>query len=248
MSAGERYEVGEAVEVLVVRGGRSRTTLLCEHASMRLPEPWTWPDEDHWVVGTHWSWDPGAAEITRELADALGAAAVLSRFTRLLCDPNRAESDPDLFRAVAEGRRLALNQDLGQAERERRLATYHRAYHAAADRLIADHPGTAVLSVHTFTPLYEGSPRDVEIGVLFDDEDDLATDLAVAISDRGYPVWLNEPWSGKDGLIYSADRHGKAHGRRVLELEVRNDLATDPAWRAAFVPHLRDALAELDLA
>jgi len=195
--AGERYEVGEAVEVLVVRGGRSRTALLCEHASMRLPEPWTWPEEDHWVVGTHWSWDPGAAEITRELADALGAAAVLSRFSRLLCDPNRAEGDAHLFREIAEGRRRALNADLGPAERERRLSLYHRAYHDAADKLIGEHPGKAVLSVHTFTPLYEGQAREIEVAVLFDDDDDLPTDLAVAIRQRGHPGVLNAPWAGK---------------------------------------------------
>lgn len=235
----------EATEVVVVGGGHAAVVLTCEHASERMPEPWHWADEDAWVIGSHWSYDLGAADLTRELATALGAAAVLSRFSRLLCDPNRAETDPSVFRDRAEGRGLRINTGLDEAERERRLAAYHRVYHAVVDRVVAAHPGHTLLSIHTFTPVYEGQVREVEIGVLFDTEDDLGVDLALGLADRGLAAWLNEPWSGKEGLIYSADRHARAHGRRALELEVRQDLAADPAWRAQFVPLLAEALAEL---
>ena len=237
--------VEQAAEIVVGGSGAAPIVLSCEHASLRMPEPWSWPPEDAWVVGTHWSYDLGAAELTRELAHELGAAAVLSRFSRLLCDPNRAETDPSVFRDRADGLPLRINADLGEEERERRLAAYHRPYHAAVDRLVAAHPGHTLLSLHTFTPVYEGHVREVEVGVLFDTEEDAGIDLAVALADRGVPTWLNEPWSGKEGLIYSADRHARAHGRRALELEVRQDLAADPEWRARFVPLLAQALAEI---
>ena len=56
-----------------------------------------------------------------------------------------------------------------------------------------------------------------------------------------YPaVAANEPWSGKDGLIYSAERHAHRHGRIALELEVRQDLATDATWRQQLVAVLVD--------
>lgn len=234
----------EAYEVWVGGDGRSPIALTCEHASVRLPPPWTWGD-DAWLVGTHWSVDIGGAELTRDLAAALGAPAVLARFSRLLCDANRAEDDPSVFRDVAEGRPVRLNRDLTAEERERRLATWHRPYHAAVTAMLARHPGRVVLSVHTFTPVYEGRRRDVEIGVLYDREDELAEAFARGMTERGLNVRMNEPYSGKEGLIYAATRHALAAGRRALEIEVRNDLASDPAWRAAHVPAIAAALDAL---
>ncbi|MEM6929678.1 MAG: hypothetical protein AAF602_22250, partial [Myxococcota bacterium] len=52
--------------------------------------------------------------------------------------------------------------------------------------------------------------------------------LAVA----GWSVALNEPWSGREGLMYAADRHSLAHGRVALEIEVRQDLLRKPEVRA----------------
>ena len=229
----------------IVRGrGRSPVVLTCDHASDRLPDPWQWSEADHWLAGSHWAFDLGAASLTADLAEALGAAAVLSAFTRLLCDANRSEDDADLFRSTAEGRPVGLNADLTATERERRLSAWHRPYHDAIDAACREHPGEAVLAVHTFTPMYIDQPREVEIGVLFDEEEDVAADWAVTMTDRGLAVWLNEPYSGKEGLIYSATRHGRAHGRRPLELEVRNDLASDAAWRAENVPKIAEALLE----
>jgi predicted N-formylglutamate amidohydrolase len=43
---------------------------------------------------------------------------------------------------------------------------------------------------------------------------------------------MNEPYSGRAGLIYSAARHASAHGKRALELEVRQDLALEARVRA----------------
>lgn len=123
----------DAVMVVPARGG-APVLLSCEHASERLPAPWRWPAEDRWLAGTHWSHDLGAAPLTLALAERLGAGAVLSRFTRLLADPNRPEDSPTLFLARAEGREIALNRAL--ADRTHRLA-YWRAYHDALDAAVA---------------------------------------------------------------------------------------------------------------
>jgi len=215
----------------------------CEHASARLPEPWKW-GEDAWLAPLHWAYDLGARELVQELAAQTACPAVLATFTRLLVDANRSESDVDLFRSTAEGRSIHLNQTI---ERDVRLETFYRPYHQAVDRLLAN-PGVQwVFSVHSFTPVYDGQVREVEVGVLFDAEDDTAAELALALFDRGQPCWLNEPYSGKEGLIFSASSHAARHRIRALELEVRQDLACDPAWRATFVERLVNALREVGL-
>lgn len=217
--------------------------LTCEHASNGLPAPWVWPEADRWVVDTHWAIDLGIAEVTRALARAIGAPAVLARCSRLLCDVNRPLDAPTLFRPLADGHPIWLNADLTEHERHQRIARVHVPYHEAVDGLLRRYPRALVLSMHSFTPIYEaGPPRPMQIGVLFDREEAISVSIAESLAQHGYAVALNEPYSGRDGLIYSADRHATRHGRRALELEIRQDLATDEAARPALVHALRSAL------
>lgn len=236
-----RIEVEEAWEV-VRTSGHAGVLVTCEHASQRLPEPWQWSEQDRRLVDTHWAYDLGAAELTRDYADAIGATAVLSRFSRLLADPNRPEDSPTLFRQIAEGMPVELNARIDAAEREIRLDGYYRPFHEAVDREVAASHAPLLLAMHTFTPIYEGTRRELEVGVLFDEEEALAMELIAAFSRAGLRVAPNEPYSGRSGLIHVVDRHARTHGRRAIELEVRQDLAVDPDFRARFVRVLAEHL------
>jgi predicted N-formylglutamate amidohydrolase len=243
--------VSEAFEL--VRGAPDAPVFFtCEHASQRLPPGWAWPEPDLRLVDTHWAYDLGAREITLALARELGATAVLARFTRLLADPNRDAAHDDMFRALADGQPVLLNTGLDEADKQRRIEQYHRPYHEALDAALAAHCSRAdeahaaprhghkplLFSVHSFTPLYQGVPRDVELGVLFNQDEDDALKLGATLMRHFQRVAYNEPWSGRSGLIYSAERHATKYGLRALELEVRQDLAVDPAYQARLVPVL----------
>ncbi len=206
--------------------------LTCEHASERLPAPWRWSARDQRLVGTHWSHDLGAADITRAIARARGCAAVLSRFSRLLVDPNRTLDQPGLFRELAEGEPVELNAGLAPDDRQRRLDGYYHPYHRAIERMLEDNPGAPLLSVHTFTPRYEGAHRAMEIGVLFTRHERPSWALADRLGHAGYAVALNEPYSALDGFASSPERHADVHGRPWIELEIRQDIAIEPArWQ-----------------
>lgn len=215
----------DAVEILT---GTGPVVLSCEHASLRLPEPWAWPAADHWLVGSHWSFDLGIADLVRRIADRTGWPAVLSRFSRLLVDPNRGLDHPDLFRTDAEGRVVHLNAGLSDADRERRIERYHRPYHRALDEVLAAAEGASLCSMHSFTPVYHGRRRTVEIGVLFDKDEDTARELAQQLDDAGWHVRLNEPYSGRAGMMFAADEHASRYGRIGVEFEFRQDLLLDP--------------------
>jgi predicted N-formylglutamate amidohydrolase len=173
--------------------------------------------------------------------------AVLCGFSRLLADANRDADDPTVFRLEAHGRPVALNSNLTDAERRERIARFHAPYHAAIDLLLLRYPNAGVvLSMHSFTPVYEdGPPRPMEIGVLFDHEEALASAVISSLARDGWIVASNEPYSGKAGLIYAAERHADQHRRRALELEIRQDLAQDERRRPRLVESLRNALAEV---
>lgn len=222
------------VESIAERDAAAPLVLTCEHGSEAMPPGFSFCAEDAWLEGTHWAFDLGAAALTRELASALGAGAVIAGFSRLVVDPNRPLDSDTLIRDVAEGRPIAMNVTVDAASLERRIALW-RAYHSALDRLFLESRAPLALSVHSFTPVYEGRVREIEVGVLFDREEELAVALAGRFHEAGFAVRLNEPYSGKEGLIYSVSAHAAVSGRRALELELRQDLAVRPEARARVV-------------
>lgn len=238
-----------AYEVYVAGRGPGPVVLTCEHASNRIPQPFKLPVKDRWVLDTHWAWDPGAATLTRSLARAMESVAVFAAFSRLLVDPNRAEDRADLFRDQVDGRALVFNQGLTEAEREARLEGWYRPYHAAVDEYVSRLEGLDVLSIHSFTPVYEREKRDVQVGVLYSDPElgGVAEALCRSLSDStGLDVRVNEPWSGLGGLMDSVDRHAGAHGRRGLELEFRQDLLAKQRNIKRFTRAVVDGLREVD--
>ncbi|MCB9742984.1 MAG: N-formylglutamate amidohydrolase [Alphaproteobacteria bacterium] len=225
-------ELLDAVELIGLDDDPGPLVLTCEHASKRIPQPLVASAQDaHWL-DTHWGWDIGAAEVTRELARLSASPAVLTRVSRLVSDANRDPSDPTWVREVlAEGgveHTLDFNRGLDEAERARRVALYHAPYHACVDALVAQRllAGRRVLllSVHSFTPVFDRVARPMEIGVLYVDHEPLAERYAAALSAEGFATALNAPYSGRDGLMYAAHRHGTSHDVVYLELELRQDL------------------------
>jgi len=156
----ESEVVSEAARVI----GADRPShwlITCDHASNRVPD---------WVNGgdlgiapedmaRHIAWDVGAAGVARRLAARLEAPAILSRFSRLVIDPNRGEDDPTLLMRIYDGTVIPANRDAGPAERERRLERLHRPYHAALEALASARPDRAICAIHSFTPQLRGRPR-----------------------------------------------------------------------------------------
>jgi predicted N-formylglutamate amidohydrolase len=216
-----------------------RLVFTCEHASAEMPEPWKWPEEDRWLVDTHWASDLGAAAFTRRVARLMNAPAVLSRFSRLLIDPNRPLDSETLYRDNADGKIVRLNEGLLDAERNRRIDRFYRPYHAAVRSMVQRSQCDTVFSIHTFTDNYEGEARALEIGVLFDDDEEPAQRLVRHLQGAGFHAAPNEPWSGKLGLAYSPVLHAREHGRCALEIEARQDLIV----QELFARRLAEALS-----
>lgn len=207
----------------------------CEHASNALPAPWSWAPEDARLVGMHWAVDLGIADLTRALSVRLGLPAVLARFSRLLIDANRPLDSDTLIRTHADGLPIGLNQHVSPADRAARIDGWYQPYHDALGATVAAHPRAALLAMHSFTPSYEGQPRSVEIGVLFDDDEALAHAVHAALQGHGYDVRLEEPWAGRGGFMFAPQSHARRCGRHAVELEIRQDLLLDAAHHLRLV-------------
>ncbi|WP_421726326.1 N-formylglutamate amidohydrolase [Bauldia sp.] len=224
--------------------------LLCDHAENRLPEDYGTlglPDAE---FDRHIAFDPGAGPVTRGLAERLGAPAVLTTFSRLLIDPNRSADDPTLIMRLSDGAIVPGNHHVDAEERERRLARYYEPYHAAVEqaieRSLAAGVVPALVSVHSFTPVWRGRGRPWQIGVLWDSDPRLALPMVERLAtDKTLMVGDNEPYSG--ALIRdSMYRHGTRRGLAHALIELRQDLISDPDGVAEWVDRLAPILADLN--
>jgi len=215
---------------LVNPTGKAAIVLTCEHASCDVPEEYQGLGISSVEINRHIGWDIGARSVVEALAQALDAPAVCSGYSRLLIDCNRSLADHDLIVQQSDETRVPGNQDLSIEEQNKRLTRFYHPYHEAIDRLLREKktPDLTLLSIHSFTPLLGKSERQFDLGILFDQYDDLALEVGQRLSACGYQVRYNEPYSGYDGLIFSARSHGERHGGVYLEIEINNSLIADP--------------------
>ena len=223
--------------------------ILCDHAENTLPEAYGTLGLRSEDLHRHIAYDLGAAGVTEHLANALGAPALLTRFSRLLIDPNRGVDDPTLIMQLSDGLIVPANVGLSAEEIEARVNRFYLPYHRAVDRAIeagisAGKP-PVVLSVHSFTQAWKGVPRPWHVSVLWDKDPRLALPLLEAL--RAFPdieVGDNVPYSGqlKGDALY---RHATSRGLAHALVEVRQDLILAEEGQAEWGGRLATALSQV---
>jgi len=243
-----RSSISESFEIIDRIQSAPVVLLTAEHASSNLPNHYKWPEKDDRLFGTHWQYDPGSDDLTREMLSAgCGNVAILAHFSRLLIDLNRPLSSDTLFRTEADNQPVQLNIPLPQQEKQNRIKRYYEPYHHALKRLVQQVVPQFILSIHSFSPVYEGSPRSMEIGVLYhrDINKKFAEYINSELCSRGYKSVINGPWSGLQGFMYSsANASTKVLPFDLVEIpaimiECRQDLIVQTEWRAKFIDHIK---------
>ena len=230
--------------------------LLADHATNHLPARYGRLGLPESAFSRHIAYDIGIEGLTRRLAARLGVPAVLSRFSRLLIDPNRGEDDPTLIMRISDGAIIPGNHPISAEEWQHRLQSYHRPYHAAVSETIervaaASGRAPLVISLHSFTPVWKGVPRPWHITVLWDGDDRAVNPLLAAFGEiPGVVTASNEPYDGalRGDTMF---RHCMTAGIPHALIEVRQDEIGDDEgearWAARLAPILADLNAEADL-
>lgn len=217
---------GQPAPVELVEGA-APVLLLCDHASNAVPGDidLAIPPE---ASTRHIAIDIGAAPLTRALAAALGAPAVLATLSRLVIDLHREPDHPGLVPEWSDGQPVPGNIGV---DRGARIARFHAPYHrAVADQIRIRRPAL-LMAIHSFTPQLEecaAEPRRWQVGVLSNRDRRAAEPALAFLHAEGLIVGDNEPYSGRM-LNATLNRHGEANGIPSLSIEVRNDLIGDPA-------------------
>ncbi len=222
--------------------------LLCDHASNALPAAYGTLGLTPEDLSTHIAYDIGAAEMTRRLAACLSAPALLTRYSRLLIDANRGGDDPTLVMRLSDGRIVPGNARIGTAEIALRRSLYREPYRAAIGTTIAAMSAQgsvpAVVSLHSFTPMWRGMLRPWQVAVLWDSDARLARPLIAALAARGFTVGDNEPY---DGALSGDTLHEQVTQRGLagLLIETRQDLIDTTAKAHGWADMLAEILRPL---
>lgn len=245
---------GPAVEVIDVDGAAD-IVLICEHASNAVPRSLNALGLDPDVLESHVAWDPGAAGVAREMAMALQAPLVLQRFSRLVYDCNRPPTARSAMPARSEVFDIPGNIDLDDAARTARIEALYRPFRESVAGLLDRQMGLprqmgagvmpAVVTLHSFTPVFHGRPRSVELGFLHDTDTRLADAmLDLAIDWMDLEVRRNEPYGPEDGVTHTLQVDAIARGLPNVMIEIRNDLITTPERQAPMAARLAGLVGE----
>lgn len=238
-------------ESYVIVPGRADCGLvvLCDHAANALPAGYATLGLPKEQLQRHIAYDVGAADVARHVAAHFGAPAVMTRYSRLLIDPNRGTDDPTLIMRLSDGAVIPGNRRITPQDRARRIRLYHSPYHRAIDAVLDQCVAAGIepmlLSIHSFTESWKTVARPWHVGILWKSDLRLAKPLLDGFRAQGdLVVGDNAPYSGQlegDCLW----RHGKQRGLANAIVEIRQDLIRDAKGQGAWGARLCRVLQPL---
>lgn len=214
----------------------STVVITCEHGGNEVPAEWQelFPGAEE-VLASHRGYDPGALELAQRFARELQTPLIFSTTSRLLVELNRSVGHPRLF--------SEFTHRLASTEKSVLLAGYYHPYRSEVRRVIenslTESRRVVHISVHSFTPVFEGVERPIDIGLLYDPQRRGELSFcrtwrnALLESERDLRVRRNAPYRGtSDGLVTELRRSYAADAYIGVELEVnqRYPLAEPMVW------------------
>ncbi|MCG7572557.1 N-formylglutamate amidohydrolase [Phaeobacter sp. CNT1-3] len=249
----DRYPIldNEAVRASLPQSA-APIVVVCEHASNVMPLEFSGLGLDEDARQSHVAWDPGALPVAQMLATALTAPLIAGAASRLLFDLNRPPEAPDAMPSRSEVFDIPGNQGLSDKARAERVRRFHDPFGAAMVKLLDSQMPQLMITMHSFTPTYNGQTREVEIGVLHDEDSRFADAmLACAADHTAHVVRRNDPYGPEHGVTHTLKKHALPRGIHNVMIEVRNDLIATADQQAAMAKMMtgwmRAAMAACDI-
>jgi predicted N-formylglutamate amidohydrolase len=202
----------------------------------------------------HIAWDIGIAGVTERLAAALDATAVLQVYSRLVIDCNRRPDWPTSIPVVSELTAIPGNENLTAADRDARRRAIFDPYHDTITELLDGRTAagrrTVFVAMHSFTPVFKGITREVQVGILYYPQardirlPRIMLDLLRAEGDL--VIGDNQPYAITGNSDYTVPVHGEGRGLSHVEIEIRQDLIGDANGQARWADRLARLLPLAD--
>jgi predicted N-formylglutamate amidohydrolase len=231
--------------------GASEFFLTGDHAGRAIPRHLDNLGLPESELERHIAWDIGIAGVTERLAEALDATAVLQVYSRLVIDCNRHPGWASSIPGISELTAIPGNEAIRPAEREARRREIFLPYHQRIAKLLEHRRAagrrTVLIAMHSFTPVFKGEPRSIDVGILYNRDARLAHILLDLLQAEGdLTVGDNAPYAITEASDYTVPVHGEERGLPHVEIEIRQDLIGEAGGQAAWATRLAHLLPLAD--
>jgi predicted N-formylglutamate amidohydrolase len=234
--------------------GTSPLLIVADHAGKHFPRRLEQLGLSDAEAGRHIAWDIGIGAVCRLLGQALNAVVVRQNYSRLVIDCNRTPGSETSIAELSELTTVPGNIGLSERDKLARVREifqpYHRRIASELDRRRGAGRPTALISAHSFTPVFKTETRPWHVGVLYNRDRRFAQILMELLHrEDGLVVGDNEPYNVTDASDYTIPVHGEQRGLHHVAIEIRQDLIADEAgqrtWAALFARLLPQAYQRL---
>jgi predicted N-formylglutamate amidohydrolase len=214
--------------------GRSAFVIVADHAGNYLPHRLQSLGLGQAELERHIAFDIGVGAVCGLMGDKLGAVVIRQNYSRLAIDCNRMPGSQTSIVEVSERTTVPGNIGLGETQIEARIREIFRPYHdaiaAELERRRNAGLATALIAMHSFTPVFKGVARPWHVGVLYNRDPRFAHILMDLLRrEEGLVVGDNEPYSVTDASDYTIPVHGEQRGLHHVAIEIRQDLIGNEA-------------------
>jgi predicted N-formylglutamate amidohydrolase len=223
--------------------GTSPFLLVADHAGNLVPRALGRLGVAETELTRHIAWDIGIAGLGRTLSDVLNATLIQQNYSRLVIDCNRPLEAETSIPDISEQTPIPGNAGVDDASKAARAGEIFRPYHerieAELDRRQRTGRPVAVISLHSFTPVYKGAQRPWHAGVLYNRDPRFAHRLMTLLNaEEGLFVGDNAPYFVSDTSDYTIPVHAERRGLHHVLVEIRQDLIGDEAGQRAWALRL----------
>src|SRR5438105_3071535 len=214
--------------------GTSPFLIVADHAGKQMPQRLGQLGLSNAECDRPIAWDIGVGTVCCLIGKALDAVVIRQNYSRLVIDCNRTPWTETSILGVSESTRVPGNIGLSERHKLARVREIFQPYH---DRIATEldrrrdaaHP-PALISVHSFTPVFKTVARPWHVGVLYNRDPRFAQTLMELLHrEEGLVLGDNEPYSVTDASDYTIPVHGEQRDLHHVALEIRQDLITAEA-------------------
>jgi predicted N-formylglutamate amidohydrolase len=236
----------EAVSIYKI-DAESPFLLVADHAGNLIPSSLGRLGLTETDCKRHIAFDIGIAGLARLVADQLDATLIKQNYSRLVIDCNRPLDVGTSIARVSENTRVPGNASVSDRDRAARIREIFQPYHAQIeaqlDRRQRGGRPTALIALHSFTPVFKGVSRPWHAAVLYNRDGRLARQLLMLLEDcKSLIVGDNKPYVVSDATDYTIPIHGERRGLVHALVEIRQDLIENQVGQREWALRLADLL------
>ncbi len=196
---------------------------IADHASNYIPSSLKNLGLKDTQLNSHIAYDLGVKELCISLSNLFNSKYIVGEYSRLIIDLNRDISDPTLIPEIVDRKIIKKNLNLSNYDKRKRISEIYNKYHCKIKKAINHNNIMALISLHSFNPIFKKHKRNIHFGILSNQDRRLSNHIITEMKKRKLKVGDNEPYKGNliGDTMY---KHGLKNNLHHTLIEVRNDL------------------------